>query len=65
MLLLIIIPENDSSHIAAQITVMIFHEIATVMISDEITDSLISLLKVNYKNKICFSVQSLYRFTEN
>ena len=36
----------------------------SVMISDEITDSLVSLLKINYKNKICFSVQSLYRFTE-
>ena len=29
----------------------------SVMISDEITDSLVSLVKVNYKNKICFSVQ--------
>ena len=37
----------------------------SVMISDEITDSLVSLLKVNYKNIICFSMQSLYRFTEN
>ena len=35
------------------------------MISDEITDSLVSLLKVSYKNKISISVESLYYFKEN
>ena len=37
----------------------------SVMISDEITDSLVSLLKVSYKNKISISVESLYYFKEN
>ena len=44
---------------------MIFHEIASVMIPDKITDNLVSLLKVSYKNKISISVESLYRFKEN
>ena len=37
----------------------------SVMISDEITDSLVSVLKVSYKNKIFISVESLYYFKEN
>ena len=36
-----------------------------VMISDEITDSLVSLLKVSLKNKISVSVKSLYYCKEN
>ena len=35
------------------------------MISDEIIDSLVSLLKVGYKNKISISVESLYYFKDN
>ena len=35
------------------------------MISDEITDSLVFLLKVSSKNKISISVESLYYFKEN
>ena len=35
------------------------------MISDEITDSLVFLLKVSSKNKISVSVESLYYFKEN
>ena len=37
----------------------------SVMISVEITDCLVSVLKVSYKNKISMSVESLYYFTEN
>ena len=37
----------------------------SVMISDEITDSLVSLLKVSYKNITFISVESLYYFKEN
>ena len=37
----------------------------SVMISDEITDSLVSLLIVSYKNKIFISVELLYYFKEN
>ena len=37
----------------------------SVMISDEITDSLVFLLKVSSKNKIFISVESLYYFKEN
>ena len=37
----------------------------SVMISDKITDSLVSLLKVSYKNKISVSVESLYYCKEN
>ena len=37
----------------------------SVVISDEITDSLVSLLKVSYKNKISISMESLYYFKEN
>ena len=38
----------------------------SIMILDEITDSLICLLKVNYKtDKIFISVESLYYFKEN
>ena len=36
-----------------------------VMISDEITDSLVFLLKVSSKNKISISVESLCYFKEN
>ena len=36
----------------------------SLVISDK-TDSLVSLLKVNCKNKICSSVESLNRFIEN
>ena len=36
----------------------------SVMISDEITDSLVSLLKYSYKNKTSISVKFLYSFTE-
>ena len=37
----------------------------SVMISDEITDSLVFLLKFSSKNKISVSVESLYYFKEN
>ena len=37
----------------------------SVMISDEITDSLVFLLKVSSKNKISISMESLYYFKEN
>ena len=37
----------------------------SVMISDEITDNLVFLLKVSSKNKISISVESLYYFKEN
>ena len=37
----------------------------SVMISDDITDSLASLLKVSYQNKIFISVESLHYFKEN
>ena len=35
------------------------------MVSDEITDSLFSLLKVRYKDKSSISAESLYYFKEN
>ena len=37
----------------------------SVMISDELTDSLVSFLKVSYKTKLFISVELLYCFKEN
>ena len=37
----------------------------SVMISDEIIDSLVSLFKVRSKNEISISMKLLYRFIEN
>ena len=37
----------------------------SVMIANDITDTLVSLMKFSCKNKISISVESLYRFIEN
>ena len=58
-MLKIIIPENYFSQSQARLL-----NWDSVMISDEIIDSFVSLLKISSKNKISISLESLYHFTE-